>query len=76
MACPFCEYGSNDTAYFIIAFFGTIAIGMIFFLFAFMRMNKNSTQDNAANSVLEAEGIVTPHPTNKTQKSEGKSHEN
>lgn len=54
-ACPFCDYGAQDTATFIVLLFGLFILGMasIFFIFSL----KGGWKDSAAvdKRVLEVE---------------------
>lgn len=58
-ACPFCEFGASDVAFFIISVFGLFALSGIFLLVYFWRSGSFSSNSDVALQVLEAEGIQT-----------------
>lgn len=56
-ACPFCEWGASDAAYFMVTFLGLFILSMTVILFAFLKSGAMSKANLTSLSVLEAEGI-------------------
>ncbi len=56
-ACPFCDIGGLDAAYFIVSIFGTLALGGGLILWAFLKSGGLKNQNQVSKKALEAEGI-------------------
>jgi hypothetical protein len=58
-ACPFCDYGGQDAALFIVSFFGLLALGGIF-LFALFWRNKgfDTSTHKPELDILKIEGVL------------------
>ena len=54
-ACPFCDYGAQDTAIFIVTLFGFFVFGMIGVLFLFIRKGGWGGSEAASRRVLEVD---------------------
>lgn len=54
-ACPFCELGANDTAYFIVGLLVPFIAGMAFLFFAGFKSGMFSKQDGAGQQLIETE---------------------
>lgn len=57
-ACPFCDFGANETARFILIFFGLMALGGAFIFAAYLRSGGFKASDGVQASVLKAEGVT------------------
>ena len=61
-ACPFCDYGGQDTAAFILSFFGFIALAGAFFFALFLYRGGLKDANSTKTSVLRAENIDFDQP--------------
>ena len=57
-ACFFCEEGANNTALFVMGFFGLFMLGMLFICIAYARAGAFKADHKLELRVLEAEGIL------------------
>ena len=55
LACPFCDFGANQTAKLILIIFGFLAIGGGLIFFAYLRAGGLKASENAGAMALEAE---------------------
>ena len=56
-ACFFCEEGANNTALFVMGFFGMFMLGMLFICVAYARAGAFEGANQLELRVLEVEGI-------------------
>lgn len=56
-ACPFCDLGGRDTAWFLATFLGIFAAGMICFLVYFVRRGGFKNSGDTATFILKVEGV-------------------
>ncbi|MCB9936423.1 MAG: hypothetical protein H6840_12110 [Planctomycetes bacterium] len=56
-ACFFCEEGANNTALFVMGFFGCFMLGMLFICLAYAKAGAFKASHQLEMRVLEAEGI-------------------
>ena len=66
-ACFFCDEGAENTALFVLGFFGLFMLGMFFILLAYQRAGAFKSGNQLELRVLEAEGIeFTPKAEDKS----------
>lgn len=54
-ACPFCDFGGEDAAYFIVSLFGFFILGMGMFFCLFVMRGGLKNSQHSAQSILEIE---------------------
>jgi hypothetical protein len=64
LACPVCDFGSQDTAFFIVLLLVPFVAGMSFLCWSSWKSGIFNNEKNLTRSVLEAENIL-PRKENK-----------